>query len=154
MSVMEPCCPDCLFQSLLKLMWVEAGGFSKVVATFNHVGASFNLFMATTGDFWIIPSFRIWGYGLHVEHISCVLTNCGQQQRVIPFSFLNYSLGLTGGKYYHKITIPVFRVVLQNFAISCYFPYILFYSCILSLLSYGWFVIAECGSVSVRAQVK
>ena len=36
---------------------MEAGGFSKVVATFNHVGGSFNLFMATTGDDWIIPSF-------------------------------------------------------------------------------------------------
>ena len=39
---------------------------------FNHVGRSFNLFMATTGDVWI-PSFRIWGY-VHVEHISCVIT--------------------------------------------------------------------------------
>ena len=36
-------------------------GFSKVVATFNHVGGSFNLFMGTTGDVWIIPSFRLWG---------------------------------------------------------------------------------------------
>ena len=40
------------------------------------------------------------------------------------FSFLNSSLGLAGGKHYQKITIPVFRV-LQNFAISGYFPYIL-----------------------------
>ena len=38
-------------------------GFSKVVATFNHVCG---------------PSiFRIWGYVLHFEHISCVITNCG-----------------------------------------------------------------------------
>ena len=29
--------------------WV-VGGFSKVVATFNHVGGSFNIFMATTVD--------------------------------------------------------------------------------------------------------
>ena len=28
--------------------WVGVGGFSKVVAIFNHVGGSFNLFMATT----------------------------------------------------------------------------------------------------------
>ena len=28
-------------------LWVGVGGFSKVVATFNHVGGSFNLFMAT-----------------------------------------------------------------------------------------------------------
>ena len=25
----------------------------------------------TTGDVWIIPSFQIWGYMLHVKHISC-----------------------------------------------------------------------------------
>ena len=34
--------------------------FSKVVATFNHVGSSFILFMATTGDVWLISSFHIW----------------------------------------------------------------------------------------------
>ena len=34
------------------------------------------IFMATTGDVWIIPTFRIWDYVLHVEHISCVITNC------------------------------------------------------------------------------
>ena len=38
-----------------------------------------------------------------------------------PFSFLNSSLGLAGGKHYQKISIPVFRVVLQNFAIPGYF---------------------------------
>ena len=30
--------------------WVGVGGFSKVVATFNHVGGSFNIFMTTKGD--------------------------------------------------------------------------------------------------------
>ena len=40
-------------------MWVRVEGFSKVVVPFNHVGGSFNLFMATTRDVWIIPSFRI-----------------------------------------------------------------------------------------------
>ena len=49
-----------------------------------YVGGSFNLFMATTGGVWIIPSFRIWDYVLHVEHVSCVITNCGQHQWVIP----------------------------------------------------------------------
>ena len=71
-----------------------------------------------------------------------------------PFSFLNSSLGLARGKHYQKITIPVFRVVLQNFAIPGYFPYILFYRYIISSLSSGWFVIAVCGSVSVRELVK
>ena len=68
--------------------WVGVGGFSKVVATFNHVGGSFNLFMATTRDVWIIPSFRIWDYVLHVVHISCVITNSGQHQWVIPSPLL------------------------------------------------------------------
>ena len=65
-------------------MRVGVGGFSKVVATFNHVGGSFNLSMATIRNVWMIPSFRIWDYVLHVEHISCVLKNCGQHQSVIP----------------------------------------------------------------------
>ena len=67
-----------------------------------------------------------------------------------PFSFLNSSLGLAGGKYYQKITIPIFRLVHRNFAIPGYFPYILFYHYLFSLLSSGWFVIAVCVSISVR----
>ena len=47
----------------------------------------FNLFMATTRNVWIIPSFRIWGYMLLVENISCVITNCGQHQWAIPSVF-------------------------------------------------------------------
>ena len=34
-----------------------------------------------------------------------------------PFSSLNSSSGCGGGKHYQKITIPIFRLVLQNFAI-------------------------------------
>ena len=34
-----------------------------------------------------------------------------------PFFFLNRSLGLSGGKHYQKITIPIFSLILQNFAI-------------------------------------
>ena len=70
-----------------------------------------------------------------------------------PFSFLNSSLGLAGEKHNQKITIPIVRLVLQNFAIPGYFPYILFYY-LFSLLSSGLFVIAVCGSVSVRELVK
>ena len=33
------------------------------------------------------PPFRIWGYILYVEHISCVITNCGQNQWAIPSLF-------------------------------------------------------------------
>ena len=37
------------FIKLAITLWVGID-FSKVVASFNHVGISFNLFMATTGD--------------------------------------------------------------------------------------------------------
>ena len=75
---------------VVEVHWRDAQGWrsiSWVVATFNHVGGSFNLSMAAPGDVWIIPSFRIWGYMLHVEHISCVITNCGQLQWAIPSLF-------------------------------------------------------------------
>ena len=93
---------------------VGVGGFSKVVGTLGHVHGSFNRFMATTGDFWIIPSFQIWGYVLHVEHVSCVITNCCQHQWVIP-SPLNSYLGLTEEIYYEKITVPILRLILKKF---------------------------------------
>ena len=49
-----------------------------------HLG-SFNLFKCHhRGDVWIIP-YLIRGNMLHVEHISCVITDCDQQQWVIPF---------------------------------------------------------------------
>ena len=74
--------------------FIAVGGgvrFSKVVATFSHGSGSLCLFMAPTGDVWINPSFRIWGYVLHVEHILCVITNYGQHDGAIPF-FLDSSL--------------------------------------------------------------
>ena len=83
------------------------GGFSKVVATFNLVVESFNLLMATTRDFWIIPSFRIWGYGLHDDHISCH-HKLWPTSLSHPFSFLNSPIGLTGENHYQNITIPNF----------------------------------------------
>ena len=64
-----------------------------------------------------------------------------------PFS-LNSYLGSAGGKHYQEITIPIFRLVLQNF-VDC-FPYILFYHNLLSLLSSDWFVIAVCASISLQ----
>ena len=67
-----------------------------------------------------------------------------------PFSFLSGSLGLAGGKHYRKITIPIFRLVLQNFAILGYFPDNLFHCYLFSLVSSDWFVIAACGSISIR----
>ena len=80
---------------MLARAWWGVWGFSQVVATFNHVGRSFNLYMATTRDVSIIPSFRICNfYVLHVEHISCVITNCGRHQWVIPSPLLIALLAL------------------------------------------------------------
>ena len=60
---------------------------------------------------------------------------------------MNSALGLAGGKHYQKITIPIFRPVLQNFAFLGCFPDILCCS-YYSLLPSGWFVIAACCSIS------
>ena len=46
---------------LYTCMWVGVGGFSNLVTTFNHVGGSFNLFVATTGDVRLIPTFSNFG---------------------------------------------------------------------------------------------
>ena len=54
---------------------------SKVVLTFNYLARSFNLFnyhYAGCANNHIY--FRIWGYVLHVEHVSCAITNCGKHQ--------------------------------------------------------------------------
>ena len=96
------------------------GGFSMMVATFSHVGGFFNLFMATTGGVLMIPSFRIWSYLLHVEHISCVIMNCGQHHWAIPSLF----------------SITLEALLEENITrklLSCYFPYILFYRYLFSL---------------------
>ena len=71
-----------------------------------------------------------------------------------PFSFLNSSLGLVGRKHYQKITIPVFRIVLQNFCYSRVLSLYSFPSLSFSLLSSGWFVIEVCGFISVRELVR
>ena len=46
-----------------------------------------SIFMATTGDVRIIPAFRIWGCVLHLEHISCVITNWSQNKWAIHSLF-------------------------------------------------------------------
>ena len=55
-----------------------------------------------------------------------------------PFSSLHISLGFAIGKHYQKITIPIFRLVLQNFTIPGCFLYIISCCYLFSLLSFGW----------------
>ena len=107
---------------LRKKWWMGVGGFSKVVATFNHIGGSINLIMSEYSNLF---EFRVM-WCICWAHFMC-------QYELWPtsvshtFSFLNSSWCLAGGKHYQKITIPILRLVLQNFAIPGYFPYILFY---------------------------
>ena len=91
---------------------------------------------------------------LYVEHISCVITNCGQYLWVItsPLSRAPYDL-LEENTTRKLLSGPIFRLVLQNLAIPVCFPGIIFYRYRFSLLSSGWLVIAVCGSVSVRELV-
>ena len=90
-----------------------------------------------------------FGYGWTVNRLHFLLI-----VRALVFSIPSCSLGLAGGKYYRKITISIFRLVLQNFAIPGYFPYILFYRYLFPFLSLGWFVIAVCGLIWVNESVK
>ena len=124
---------------------VGVGVFSELVATFSHVGGSFNQSMATIGVVWIFSNLRLctacWArFMCHRELWPTSVSH--------PISSLNSSLGFAGEKLYQKISIPIFRLVLQIF--PCCFPYILFCSFLFSLLSSGWFVIAVCGSISVQ----
>ena len=90
-------------------VWVGALGLCKMVATFNHVGGSFNIIMGTTGDVWIIPSFRNFGlctacWARFMCHHELWATSVSH-----TFSFRNSSLGLAEGKHDHKITIPIWK---------------------------------------------
>ena len=82
------------------------------------------------------PIFLIWGYVLHVEHISCVIMNCGQYLRH-PFSI---DTGIRGE------FVPIFEHAFHNFALKIALL-ILGYPCYLFLLSSGWVIIALCGSI-------
>ena len=67
-----------------------------------------------------------------------------------PLSYLNSSLDFARGRITRKFTAPIFRHVLQIFAIPGCFSYNLFCSNPFSLLSTGWFVIVKCDTASTR----
>ena len=141
--------PEIVVPGPLRPLLPEKGAFFKCP----HNKGATAWHCTTTRDVWIIPSFRIWGYVLYVEHISCVIINCGQHQWVIPSPRsidLYGNLGHAEGKHYLKITISIFIVILKNFALLGCFPYILFYRYLFSLLSSVWFVIEVCGPILVR----
>ena len=74
-----------------------------------------SLVCLTTRCVLIIPSFRNWSFVLHVKHVSCVIANYGHHQRANAYSSVNIALQ------------ALLELVLQNFLIPGYFPYILFY---------------------------
>ena len=106
-------------------------GFSKVVATFNHVGGSFNLFMATTRGY-LNPSFWILGlcaacWARFMCHHELWPTSVSH-----PFS-LNSYLGFAAGNTTRKlltISLDLFFKILPVaflifFAFTIWYPYFL-----------------------------
>ena len=115
------------------------GGFCKVVSTFNLVGRSFNLFMATTGDVWIIPSFQIWDYVLHVELISSIITDISESSLLSKYVFRLCWRKTLPENYY-----PYLKTCFSKFCYSMLLS-LYFYQHLFSLLSSGWFGMAVCG---------
>ena len=116
-------------------------GLFKVVVTFNHEGGSFHLSVTPAGCL-NNPIFS----NLSLCAACWTRFTCHHK----PLSSLNSSLTLAGGKHFQKITIPVFRLVLQNSAIPGWFLYILFFRFLFHWLPSGWFV----GSISAREVVQ
>ena len=110
-----------------------------------HISWSFIYLSSTTVDVWMIPSFQMWGYMLHVEHISCVITNCGQHQGVIPSPF---SIALKPGwrKTLLENYFPIFFYLFCNillfqvtflicFFIAIFSPYFLLFGLVLQYVA-------------------
>ena len=96
---------------LSEMLWVGVGGFSKVVATFNHVGGSL-IFLWPPPECLNNPIFSNLGlcavcWAHFMCHHELWPTLLGH-----PFSFLNSSWGLTGRKHYQKITTTIFKILL------------------------------------------
>ena len=113
------------------------------MVTFSHMGESFNLFKCHHQG--CLNNHIFFNLGLCAACLAHFMCHHKFWPTSVshPFSFLNSSFGLTGGKHYQKITtgIPFFRLVLENFALPICFPYILFYCYLFSSLSSGWFAI-------------
>ena len=88
--------------------------------------------MATTGEGWIIPSFRIWCYVLRVEHVTCAITNCGQHQWAIPSLFsiaLQVLLVETFPENYYPYLDMFFKVLLLHVTFLIFFSIAFFSPC-------------------------
>ena len=117
------------------------GIFSTVVVTLNHVSGSFNINHRGCLNNPVFSNVRLCAacWARFMSHHELCPISVSQ-----PFSSLSSSLSLAERRHYHKITIPIFRHVLQNFAIPGCFPHILSHRYLFSLLSSGWFVIVVC----------
>ena len=81
---------------------------------------------------------------MHVENISCVITNSGQHQGVMPSLFLIVLWALLKEKSLEILNLSsnyCFSMLLSSYL---YYPYDFF------LLSSGWNVIAVCVSISIH----
>ena len=100
----------------------------------HHQGCLNNPFFSYLGIYAARWAHYMCHHELRTTSVSC------------PFSSINSSLSLAGETYYHKINIPIFRLVLQNFGLPGCFPFILCYQYLFSLLFSGWVVFAACDS--------
>ena len=111
-----------LFIKLPFSQWVGIGGFSKVVAIFNHVGGPLIYLWPPLGCL-NNPIFS--NLGLCGACWACFM--CLHKLWPTSVSHPFSSLGFAGGKHCQQIAIFIFRLAPQNFAIWGCFPYILFY---------------------------
>ena len=126
--------------------------FSKVVVTFNYVGGSLNCFKYHHWGCLNEPIVQIWDYVLHNEHVSCVITNCGQHQWVIcpPFSIVPALLEETLSEKYY----PYIQTCCLEFCSSRLLSLYTFLSQSCLVTFSGRFVIVMWGSISVNDSVK
>ena len=129
------------------------GVFSKVVVTFNQVGGSFNLVKYHQRGCLNNPIFS--NLGLYAAcgacFVSLQIVAHSSESSLLSQCLFRPSWRKISENYF---CIPIFRLVLQNFAFLGCFPYILFRCYLFAILSSDWFVIAVCGSISIRELVK
>ena len=130
--------------------------------SFHHVGGSINLFMASTGDVWIIP-FHLFEFGVmccmvSVFHVSSrIVTDISVSSQILAnISGSSLLLLVLQALLEKNITINLlslsldfFKILLFQVAFLLFFPIAIFSP----ILSSGWFVLAVCGFISVRELV-
>ena len=115
---------------LFYCQWVGVGGFSKVLATFNHVGGSFKLLWPPPG---CLNNAIFSGLGLCAACWARFMCHHELWPTSVsdPFSSINTSLGYAGGKLPCLSLDLFFKILLFQvtflifFSIAIFSPYLL-----------------------------